>query len=339
MTTLYLATASGPIAATRHGSRWLGRRPPEPRSASCIAADPRRPERVYCGTDGQGVWRSDNAGATWRRAFEGLPHIRITSLLANGVEAATGSAVVYAGTEPSAVFRSDDAGETFRNCEGLTDLPSSSEWSFPPRPHTHHVRWIEADPHAPGRLYVAIEAGALVLSLGGGQTLRDRVPGGPYDTHQLATHPKTPGRLWSAAGDGFFESDDSGGSWRKSEQGLRFRYCWSLAVDPVDPKTAVLSAAPGPFQAHGLNQAESAIYRCTGDKSWQEVRDGLPGTKGVRAYAVAADPVESGVFYAATDGSIFLSSDAGASWSSLPIDWPSGFDATDRIHMLAAVVL
>ncbi|HZR00724.1 MAG TPA: hypothetical protein VFC93_18135, partial [Chloroflexota bacterium] len=38
----------------------------------CLAADPRRPERVYCGTFGQGLWRSDDAGATWRPTGPGI---------------------------------------------------------------------------------------------------------------------------------------------------------------------------------------------------------------------------------------------------------------------------
>src|SRR5260221_601021 len=72
--------------------------------------------------------------------------------------------VIYAGTEPSAIFRSEDVGETWRECRGLIELPSAHEWSFPPRPETHHVRWIEPDPHTQGRLFAAIEAGALIRS-------------------------------------------------------------------------------------------------------------------------------------------------------------------------------
>jgi photosystem II stability/assembly factor-like uncharacterized protein len=335
MTVIYLASAAGPVIVVRQGGGWRALQPREIRNAFCIAADPQRPERVFCGTDGQGVWRSVDAGASWFRAFENLPHTRITSLLVSGAERVSGLGVVYAGTEPSAVFRSENGGETWRECKGLTDLPSSSEWRFPPRPETHHVRWIEADPHTPGRIFTAIEAGALVLSPDGGQTWRDRAPDGPYDTHQLASHLDAPGHLWSAAGDGFFESDDSGGTWRKVEEGLRFRYCWSLALDPSDRKNAVLSAAPGPFQAHGLERAESAIYRRIGDGPWEEVHAGLPETKGTRVYALAADPSGGGVFYAATDGMLLCSSDAGASWSRLPFEWPGKYGGA-RIHMTVA---
>jgi len=53
-----------------------------------------------------------------------------------------------------------------------------------------------------------------------GRTWRDRVRGGPYDTHTAVTHPLAPGRIYSAAGDGYFESTDAGGSWRSPEDDL-----------------------------------------------------------------------------------------------------------------------
>jgi len=80
--------------------------------------------------------------------------------------------------------------------------PSSRTWSFPPRPDTHHVRWIEPSRTHPGEVFVAIEAGALVRTRDGGQTWLDRAPGGPIDTHTAATHLLAPNRVYSAAGMG-----------------------------------------------------------------------------------------------------------------------------------------
>jgi hypothetical protein len=57
-----------------------------------------------------------------------------------------------------------------------------------------------------GYVFDAIEAGALVQSHDGGKTWIDKVDLGPYDTHVLATHQKIPKRLYSSAGDGYFES-------------------------------------------------------------------------------------------------------------------------------------
>ena len=79
-----------------------------------------------------------------------------------------GLGVVYAGTDPSAVIRSDTGGDNWVELTGLRAPPSTDTWSFPPRPHTHHVRWIEADASVADRVFVAIEAGALVRTFDGG---------------------------------------------------------------------------------------------------------------------------------------------------------------------------
>jgi photosystem II stability/assembly factor-like uncharacterized protein len=328
MLTIYLVTDDGPVIITRSGDRWRVKQPLKERITStpetnpCIAADPHRSERAFCGMAQMGVWRSDDAGENWHPVFEGIPNDLITAVAVSRSELVDGHGVVYVGTQPSAIFRSEDGGDTWRTCEGLTDLPSSSEWAFPPKPDTHHARWIEPDPHDTGRLYVAIEAGALVYSPDGGSTWQDRVPDGPWDTHQLATHLDVPGRLWSAAGDGFFESDDAGKTWHKNEQGLRHRYCWSVAVDPGDPRIVLLSSASGARQAHNRNRAEAHLYRRTADDDpWREISDGLPSPRGIRAFALAADPAESGVFYAGIEGALFRSTDAGATWHRLPVDW------------------
>lgn len=338
MPTIYLATGDGPVVLRHRAGRWQAERPLDVRSAVAMAADLRHPERVFCATKREGVWRSDDAGAGWQPVFEGIPHDSVTALAVSDAERVDGRAVVFVGTEPSAIYRSDDDGNSWRACEGLADLPSSDEWSFPPRPETHHVRWIEPDPHERGRIYVAIEAGALVQSPDGGATWIDRVPSGPYDTHQLVTHTHAPARLWSAAGDGFYESRDGGSSWQKPELGLRHRYCWSLAINSTDPGVLVLSAAAGPTQAHAASRAEAHLYRRSADgEPWREVREGLPNPAGVLAYALAADPVEPSTFYAGSAGELFRSTDAGETWHPLDVGWPDGYDGS-RIHAVYAAL-
>ena len=154
---------------------------------------------------------------------------------------------IWVGTEPSEVWRSANAGTTWEQTSRLETLPSSSEWSFPPRPDTHHVRWIACHPLEPARLWVAIEAGALVSTIDGGRTWRDRVTGGPWDTHELAVHRDAPNTLRVSAGDGYFESDDAGATWRSPSTGLEVAYLRSVAIDPGQPDVVVVSASSGPY--------------------------------------------------------------------------------------------
>ena len=177
----------------------------------CIAFDPQNPNRAYWGTFDSGLWKTDDRGLTWSNIGQGVissPQIR--SVAVSPLNGGNRFNRVYAGTEPSALYISNDGGDSWERMEALNALPSSKSWSFPPRPWTHHVRWIEPDANNQDYVFVAIEAGALVQSRDGGRTWIDRVEQGPYDTHTLATHRKAPKRLYSAAGDGYFESFDYG---------------------------------------------------------------------------------------------------------------------------------
>ena len=321
---ILIAMEDGLLLAQRSGDAVHSRFALEGRATQSLASDPGKPSRVYCGTFDAGVWISDDGGQRWEQARD-LAHRQVTAVAVSPNERSNGVGVVYAGTEPSAVFRSEDGGTTWKECVGLTDLPSSKRWSFPPRPHTHHVRWITPDPTVAGRLYVAIEAGALVHSEDGGATWLDRTPDGPYDTHSLIATAREPACLHSAAGDGYFESGDGGATWTQPEQGLNHRYLWSVAVDPHHRRTVIVSSASGPFTAHWAANAESYLYRRVDGESWERISRGLPEANGTTVSALARDPSRAGVFYAVNNHGVYESQDAGESWAPLELEWLGRF--------------
>lgn len=284
-----------------------------------VAVHPAAPDRAFCGTLDAGLYRTTDRGDTWERVGpEGMAD-RVTAAAVDPTDADT----VYAGTEPSAVYRSEDGGDTWNRLDGLTDLPSEPNWAFPPRPHTHHVRWIEPDPADADHLYVSIEAGALVQSHDGGATWEDRVSGSRRDNHGLTTSAAAPGSVWAAAGDGYAESHDGGATWEHPQTGLDHRYCWSVAVDPGTPETVLLSAASGPRSAHSPSTAESYVYRKRGS-DWERCDDDLPAGEGMLRAELAAGP-EAGAFYALTNRGLYYTADAGDSWRQLAVEWPDAF--------------
>jgi photosystem II stability/assembly factor-like uncharacterized protein len=324
MPTIYAAMRDRLLVVTGESGGWTVRTRLDDHDLECVAASPDRPDRVLVGTFDAGLYRSTDGGETFERTGDWM-ETSVTSLAVSPHD----SAVWWAGTEPSRVYRSIDGGRSWTERPGLTALPSADEWYFPPRPHTHHVRWIEPDPHDADRLYVGIEAGALVRTDDGGETWQDRPSGARRDNHSLTTHPDVPRTVLAAAGDGFAVSEDGGDTWEYPQTGLDHRYCWSVAVDPGDPDTIVVSAASGPGSAHST-PGESYVYRRAGEESWSRIEDdGLPTGEGVLRAVLATDG--PGEFYAANNRGLFRSTDGGRSWTSLELEWPAELhDETPR---------
>ncbi|MBV9175719.1 MAG: hypothetical protein JO297_01630 [Nitrososphaeraceae archaeon] len=306
-------------------------------SPQCLAFDPGNTNRAYCGTFGDGLWKTDDGGQTWYNI--GKSSISSKDVMSVSVSRHlkkrenNGFNTVYVGTEPTALYRSDDGGESWEKMSALNNLKSSTSWSFPPRPWTSHVRWIEPDKTNPDYVFAAIEAGALVQSHDRGRTWIDRVEGGPYDTHTMATHQKMPKRLYSSAGDGYFESFDYGESWKSPTTGLEHHYLAGLAVDSGDPQNIIVSASHSAWQAHSIEAAESLVYRrCLewehdgNNQEWKPITNGLPEPSGTIISIIAANPKVAGEFYAINNRGIFCSSDSGDSWKMLDgISWPKEY--------------
>lgn len=321
MTTIYAAMRGALVVATGGSGDWRATERLTDHDLECVAVAPEVPDRVFCGTFDAGLHRSMDGGRTFERVGTDVLYESVMSLAVSPHD----PDVIWAGTEPSAVYRSTDGGDTWEERPGLTDLPSASEWYFPPRPHTHHVRWIEPDRDDRERLYVGIEAGALVITPDGGDTWTERPPGSRRDNHSLATHPDAPSRVYSAAGDGYAESTNDGESWEHPQEGLEHRYCWSVKPDPDDPDTVVMSSASGPRRAHTAGSAESYVYRRVDGGNWEHVTDGLPTGEGLLR-PVLATTGEPGTFYAACNRGIFRSVDAGVSWDRLAVPWDERFE-------------
>jgi photosystem II stability/assembly factor-like uncharacterized protein len=123
-----------------------------------------------------------------------------------------------------------------------------------------------------------------------------------------------------------FESYDYGQTWKRLVAGLDdHNYLLGLAVDSRDPKTVVVSASQGAYQAHSREDPKSLLCVSTSstddannnsDKEWKVV-NGLPEPSGTIISILAANPKVAGEFYAINNRGIFYSTDSGISWKML----------------------
>jgi photosystem II stability/assembly factor-like uncharacterized protein len=108
---------------------------------------------------------------------------------------------------------------------------------------------------------------------------------------------------------GVYKSEDHGRTWRIINQGLANYGVFSLAVDRVHPKT--IYAATGSGLCKSIDGGER--WRLLPHTGRKELR--ITGEKGKSIRAVAVDPADGQIVYAASPGGkVYKSSDGGQSW-------------------------
>ncbi|CAN5753056.1 glycosyl hydrolase [soil metagenome] len=289
-----------------------------------VAVDPHDPDRVVAGTDDDGVFLTTDGGENWRFIGEEIQHRRTPSVAISPAHRENGTSVIYVGTEPSRLYRSEDDGKTWRDFPELPALPSSTTWSFPPRPWTHHTRWITPHATKPEILYVGIELGGVMRSTDAGETWEDRKPGAYTDSHAIRVHPTGTERVYEAAGQGVALSLDEGESWTPVDEGMDRHYSWGIAVDPVDPALWYVSASHSARYAHARNgNAQAHLYRKRGDAPFELLNTDLDNPLPYMPYSLLTLRDRPGVLLAGMQhGEILLSEDAGDRWRRLDLKLP-----------------
>ncbi|MFH5802040.1 WD40/YVTN/BNR-like repeat-containing protein [Haladaptatus sp. CMAA 1911] len=326
MPTYFATMENCVIEISKRDGHWQIERHLEDISPLCIVSTSNEYDTVYVGTLDDSLYRSTDGGISWETVGGEIDSNRITAL------ATDRNGRIWAGTEPSRIYQSEDSGETWTEKSGISELPSAADWSYPPRPETHNVRWIEPDPTDSDRVFICIEQGALVQTTDGGETWIDRVPESPRDIHQLRMHAAAPGRLYAATGDGaeqpgkgYAESHDHGETWSYPNDGMEKQYLTCVAVDAVNPDRVLVSASTTPKQTDDFDALSSAVYRRLADGSWEKCMSGLPNGAGLTPPMIATSEQLSGRFIAIANRGLFRTDDYGDSWEEITVEWPVEF--------------
>ena len=323
--TLFLATTGRGLArAIRQNGSWSVELSLQDQDVRCLAADPLDPEVFYAGTQGNGVLRSEDRGASWSPA--GLNGQIVKSLAPSPHT----PGVVYAGTKPACVFLTRNCGQEWLELESFRRIRGRGWWRSPAEPPDWraYVQGLSISPTDPDVIIAGIEFGAVVRSSDGGQTWSNHRRGALRDCHTLKFHARDGNWVYEAGGGGASVSNDSGLSWRQPKPGLDRRYGWACAADPEHPEVWYTSASP--FSAGGLSfepaahidgKANAAIYRSAGGAAWEKLGGGLPEPLNYMAYALLTDPDAPGHLYAGlANGDVWHSDNHGDRWTKLPFN-------------------
>jgi hypothetical protein len=262
-TVIYLATNQGLFAGRRIDGKWtLAETLLPDRSVTSVIA---REGVILAGTT-VGVFRSDDAGQTWRDVSHGLNdrHIRWLSYHPDV------SDLEFAGTEPAALYTSHDGANTWQGRKEVAELRDQHGWFLPYSPEEGCVRGFAFHSR---RLYAAVEVGGLLRSddlgatwnLTAGSDGRPRwdglAPGQIHpDVHSVATHTRSPDLVYAPTGGGLYVSVDGGRWWDLVYANC---YCRAIWVDPADADHWLLGPADGVDRWGRIEETLDA------GKSWQ----------------------------------------------------------------------
>jgi photosystem II stability/assembly factor-like uncharacterized protein len=272
-----------------------------------VVVDCADPNVLYAGTVRNGILRSTDGGATWEPVNTGLTRPEVWWLTQHP---RTGD--LWAGVSPAGIFKSTDRGAHWQECEAIQALPRRAEWTFPPPPHIPHVKHIDVRPDNPDDVIGAVEEGWLVRSTDGGVTWSNLTNGSEFDSHTAYFMPGAPGVIVSTSGTGVYRSQDDGGSFVPSDQGLDRRYMAQLVVHPERPNVVFTAAAavppPGWSRPAG---AEAAFYRSDDQGlTWSRLLEGVPDHLSAAPRSVVGDPSDPETVYVGmTDGTVWATHD------------------------------
>ncbi len=181
MTTIFLATLGPGLArAWRSDDQWMVDVMVPDVDVRCLVADPNHSGRVWAGTQGAGILRSNDAGLTWTSA--GLDGMIVKAL------AVARDGRVYAGTKPPLLFVTENEG---RRWVELTSFRKRREffWFSPAeKPFTPYVQGLATNDDV---IVAGIEAGAVVRSADAGETWQGHRPGALRDS-AVSSKPAAP---------------------------------------------------------------------------------------------------------------------------------------------------
>ena len=153
--------------------------------------------------------------------------------------------------------------------------------------------------------------------------------GGGLMLHSLVLHPEDEAQIWVGISvGGVFHTADGGATWEARNRGTRADFLPEGHTYPDHGQCVhCLVRAPGmPNRLYQQNHC--GMYRSDdGGRRWESIEAGLPQSGayfGVMRQAMATDALDpAGVYFGASNGSVYASADEGETWDCIVRDLPA----------------
>jgi hypothetical protein len=323
---LFLGTASGGVWRSNNGgATWTPLTDTQcALTTGAVSVDPSNPSIVYAatgegnqGSPGCGILRSSDGGSSW--TLTGASSFRLVSggsagfyqILIDSATAGSTSGTTLLAASNVAIYRSTNSGNTWAlNLTGA----ASSLVRHPTRPGLVFAGMNDNFTATRRGLYRSVDFGANWTQLPG-------LPGIDLATVgriELAVSASAPDEIMALVSDrvsrkflGLFKWNDATSTWgtlgaaglytgvSRGDFGNQGSYDLTIAIDPRNARNVYVAGVRAFHSTDG-----GATFRPWADDihcDW---------------HSIVIDPVNPDVFYAATDGGIFISTDNGETWLS-----------------------
>ncbi|MEO1220864.1 MAG: glycosyl hydrolase, partial [Pseudomonadota bacterium] len=286
------------------------------------------PATWYVAVGSGGVWKTENAGTTWKSLFDGQTSYSIGSL---GIDPSDPSRI-WVGTGENhggrhlgygdGIYLSEDGGQTWEK-KGLED--SERIGKIVVHPEDSNTVWVAAQ----GPIWSAGGERGVYKTTDGGETwdLVLSSDNGHTGAGDLMIDPRNPDRLYATTWQrhrtvaayvgggpesGIWRSEDGGETWTELETGLPSGNMGKIgiAISPIQPDVV--------YAAIELDRREGGIWRSTDrGSSWSKMSDTVSGGTGPHYYQeLYASPHYFDRIYLMSNTSQ-ISNDGGKTFSNL----------------------
>jgi len=253
-----------------------------------LAVHPTDPNTVMIGSEGNGIFKSTDGGASWSWIRAGLCYSELAGYCAYPeiyqiIYDASDPTKLYAATTSgpgpggaAGFFYSADGGETWtRSVEGLHNLGVTS---------------VAQDPSTTSTLYIGLDNG-ITTDLTGA----------------------------SNAGPNMYKSTDSGLTWSGLDLPVTDNRVTYIEVDPTNPSTVYCNGS-SENSTGALDTANLGFAKSTdGGSTWSRINDGLAA---ISNPSFTMDPNDSATLYGSvwtdTGAQSYRTTDGGGNWSTFP---------------------
>ncbi len=270
-------------------------------TALAISPDFANDSTVFAGSNALSGFKSVNGGASWTGLDGGLTDGEVMQLILSPNFANDGT--VFAGSA-SGVFKSTNSGTSWSKVISATGVYYFSSLAISPNFATD------------GTIFAGFQGNGVFKSADGGNWNQVATGLSNLYIRALAISPDFTNdqTIFAGTDDGVFKSTDGGANWSQMNSGLSNLYTNSLSISPnfaIDQTIFV-----------GTNDSSGGVYKSAdGGATWSQASTGLPTTASSFSLAFSPSFASDDTLYVGTEpkngtgGSIYKSTNGGASWS------------------------